>query len=141
MTFNGVLFGRRLKAARALAGLNLRQVAQASGLSYEVVRKMDAGERKTKPSWPELDAVARAVNQHADWLLRLDFSLEDIPPRATEADEVEGVAGPSGAEEQAAAEEAAWLRVELRLRRIEEALEKLQSDQADPPPEQAANGT
>jgi transcriptional regulator with XRE-family HTH domain len=101
VSFNGRLFGRRLKAAMALADMSLKQVAQASGLSYEVVRTMAAGERKQKPSWPELDAVARAVNQHADWLLRLDFSLEDVtPPDATE-DDSDAVAGPLTALEEA----------------------------------------
>lgn len=102
MSFNGRLFGRRLKAAMALADMELKQVAQASGLTYEVVRKMAAGERKLQPSGPELDAVARAVNQDVAWLLRLDFSLEDVRPRGADSDGLEAVvAGPLAALEEA----------------------------------------
>ena len=140
MSFNGRLFGRRLKAAMALADMELKQVAQASGLTYEVVRKMAAGERKLQPSWPELDAVAGAVNQHADWLLRLDFSLEDLPPAA---DELESVAGPSGAEESAADVDR-LVQVLARLARLELLMEavltRLPDDQDEPPPPQVANG-
>lgn len=63
----GTLFGDKLRVARALRDLSLREVSEATGVSYNAISKYETG--KMVPSSSVLVAVAKLYGVSLDWLM------------------------------------------------------------------------
>ena len=63
----GTLFGDKLRVARALRNLSLRDVSQVVGVSYNAVSKYETG--KMVPSSSVLVAMAKLYGVSMDWLM------------------------------------------------------------------------
>ncbi len=63
----GTLFGDKLRVARALRDLSLRDVSEVVGVSYNAVSKYEAG--KMVPSSSVLVAMANLYGVSLDWLM------------------------------------------------------------------------
>lgn len=63
----GTLFGDKLRVARALRDLSLRDVSEVVGVSYNAVSKYETG--KMVPSSSVLVAMAKLYDVNIDWLV------------------------------------------------------------------------
>jgi transcriptional regulator with XRE-family HTH domain len=70
-------FGDRLKALRNRAGLSQEALARSAGLSTSNVSKLE--QKKVIPSWPTVQALARALG------VSLDALADDGPVEAQPA--------------------------------------------------------
>lgn len=61
------LFGDKLRVARALANLSLRDVSEAVGVSYNAISKYETG--KMTPKSSVLAAMAKLYGVDLDWLM------------------------------------------------------------------------
>lgn len=69
MPWDGDQFALRVRVAMAERGLKPKQLASESGLSREQLGRILRG-RRTAPSRPELDAIARALRVPLDQLVQ-----------------------------------------------------------------------
>lgn len=59
-------FPARLAALRTAAGLSIPDLARASGLSDDAIRKWESGDPKRLPSWESIQKLATALGVPAD---------------------------------------------------------------------------
>lgn len=89
--------GRRLKAAREAAGLNVSELARRSGVSRSIVNEIEAGQVRRR-EMPTLAALARACGVHVTALMMdqpeiavegLDEAIDDLMAREAEDPDVD----------------------------------------------------
>lgn len=65
--YNPATFSRRFKAAMADREVNMRQVAEATGINHNTL--VNYSMRRTQPTAPKICAIADALDVSADYLL------------------------------------------------------------------------
>jgi transcriptional regulator with XRE-family HTH domain len=77
------LIGDKIHAARALRGMTLQRLGEASGVSYSSINAIERGHRE--PRFGTVDSLAKALDVDPMLLLNPTISVEELQRRMAES--------------------------------------------------------